>query len=229
MNLLHWAWAAVEQSKKLHPPSFPQHFFWPPWRRSCGQGKTKWRRTHKDSESDCIISNVSADVALHDLLSFFLSSAWGDKKGSIEAPSLSISGICPVFNVAATLKFPGRFTQFGTFWSKNNPLQLMCRWTEWKHGEHKEGGVFFSWEKATFVAAVHSGLFPDTVGVEIGRCACSVIKSSLYNYWMLVERLCMLYFSISESFSEIKRCATRPKLCGHPNTKTIRDRWTPSS
>lgn len=31
-------------------------------------------------------------------------------------------------------------------------------------------------------AAMHSGLFPHSVGVEIGHCGCSVINSSLYNY-----------------------------------------------
>lgn len=56
--------------------------------------------------------------------------------------------------------------------SQNSPWQLpvkdyepvalsMCRWTEWKHGKNKKVGVFL------FVAAMHSGLFPDTVGVEI--------------------------------------------------------------
>lgn len=43
-------------------------------------------------------------------------------------------------------------------------------------------GVFSVKKKGTFVAAVHSGLFPDNVGVEIGHAGCSVINSSLYNY-----------------------------------------------
>lgn len=38
------------------------------------------------------------------------------------------------------------------------------------------------WEFFSFVAAMHSGLFPDTVGVEIGHGVGSVINSSLYDY-----------------------------------------------
>lgn len=29
---------------------------------------------------------------------------------------------------------------------------------------------------------LHSGSFPDIVGVKIGRCDCSLVKSCLYNY-----------------------------------------------
>ncbi len=72
------------------------------------------------------------------------------------------------------------------------PVALdMCRWSEWKHSKSKKVGVFSVEKKQhlwlqSIAAVMHSGLFPDTVGVEIGHSACSVINSSLYNYWMSV-------------------------------------------
>lgn len=67
----------------------------------------------------------------------------------------------------------------------------MCRWSEWSSIARARGweGFFFPVEKKQRlylnptcpVAATHSGLFPDPVGVKIGQC--SLINSSLYNHW----------------------------------------------